>query len=139
MIEHNFGDVFVTFVDTDDEPVAPPQIVDVDHPYSCQKVLIEFVDMERRMFWCKARVVIKGGTEEPHRHLMDGFFCGGSRKTKGRAFVFKPVLPNGQIVYALAEVDNVGILIEKETGEWADDSPSMSSSSSSEEASSESF
>lgn len=140
MIEYYYGNVFVTFVEPDDNPPPVPQMVDLNDPYSCKNISIKdtgIIGMAKRMFWCKSKLYIKGGTLPPLHHHMAGFFIASSRETEGRVFVFRTAEPTDRSVYAVGELDNVSLILGKVAGVPAiDDSPPTSPSSS---ASSELF
>lgn len=136
MIENEYGDVFLSFMELEYDLPPIPEVVNLDNPYSCVKVSIKNVGtgLAKRMFWCKSRLYIRGGSSLPIHHYIEGVFCAGSRQTEGRVFVFRVEELDDRSVYVVGEMDNVGLVAEKVAGVPAiDDSPPTSSSSSSSE------
>lgn len=129
MIEKLVGNVFLTYVEANDIPFAVPDLVNRQDPYLCKEIPIVGIDMEKNMFWCRSRQFIKGGPP-PARNNMRGFFLAGSRNTRGRVFAFRPWVANSQAVHAVAEMDNVSVIQEKDGEPVVEPTPTPSSSSS---------
>lgn len=122
----------MSFVEQDDDAPPAPPMVDLNNPYSCKKVFIEIAAINKRMFWCKSRRYVGGGSALPIYYREKGFFIAGSREIKGRVFLLQPIEPDDQSVYVVGQLDNVSLILGKKVGvPVTDDSPLTSSSSSS--------
>lgn len=85
-----------------------PQLVNQRDQYTCKKVLVDGLGIEKRMYWCSHRVYGKRSADEIH---LEGFFA--SSVGKDTAILFRPPRPSSEAVRPYLQVNNVDLLTEK--------------------------